>query len=156
MRAKEIMTIGLVTVSEDTSLQEVVRLMLEKNISGVPIVDSDGKLKGIVSGSDVICLKRKLHMPDYMQLLEALLNNARPEEFNAEIARALKMPVNKFMTKRVITASENTSMADIITLMTEHRINRVPIMRGNKLIGIVTCRDAIRAIANLGSALTPC
>ena len=145
------MTIELVTVSEDTSLQEVVRLMLEKNISGVPIVDSDERLKGIVSGSDVICLKRKLHMPDYMQLLGALLNNAHPEEFNAEIARALKMPVKEFMTKRVITASENTSMADIITLMTEHRINRIPIVRENKLVGIVTRRDTIRAMAVIGN-----
>ena len=87
------------TVFEDTTLREVVGLMLEKNISGLPVIDKEGKLIGIVSESDVIRLKRKLHMPDYMQLLETMLNNARPDEFNTEILRSLKMSVKDFMTK---------------------------------------------------------
>ncbi len=150
MKVKEIMTTDLVTVFEDTTLHEVVGLMLEKNISGLPVVDKERKLKGIVSESDIIRLKRKLHMPDYMQLLETMLNNARPDEFNTEILRALKMPAKDFMTKRIVTASENTSLAEVTRLMSEHDINRIPILRGSKLIGIITRRDAIRAIADIG------
>ena len=149
MKVKEVMTTDLVTVFEDTTLREVVGLMLEKNISGLPVVEKGGELKGIVSESDIIRLKRKLHMPDYMQLLEAMLNNARPDEFNTEILRALKMPAKDFMTKRIVTASEDTSLAEITRLMSEHDINRIPIVRGSRLIGMMTRRDAIKAMANL-------
>lgn len=147
MKVREMMTINLVTVTEKATLREVIQLMLEKNISGIPVVDVDGKLKGIVSESDVIRLKRKLHMPDYMQLLETMLNNAHPEDFNADVIRALEMPVTDFMTKKVVTVTEDASMAEITRLMVEHGVNRIPVVRDNKLTGIVTRRDAIRAMA---------
>jgi CBS domain-containing protein len=149
LKAKDLMTTNLITVREETTLKAVIQIMFEKNISGIPVVDGDGKLKGIVSEADVIRLKRKLHMPDYIQLLEAILDNAHPEEFDSNIARSLEMPVKEFMTKKVITATESTSMAEITHIMVEHSINRVPVVRGNKLIGIVTRRDAIRAMANI-------
>ncbi len=147
MKAKQIMTIDLVAVTEKSTLREVIQLMLENNISGIPVVDNDGKLKGIVSESDVIRLKRKLHMPDYIQLLESLINNAYPEDFNAAVTRALKMPVAEFMTKQVITVNENTSLFEITHLMLEHGINRILVVRDSRLAGIVTRRDIIRAMA---------
>ncbi len=143
------MTTELVTVTEKATLREVIKLMLEKSISGIPVINGNGQLKGIVSESDVIRLRRRIHMPDYMQLLETLLNNANPEDFDTDIKQALEMPVTGFMTKKVITATENTSLAEITRLMVELGINRIPVVRGNKLIGIVTRRDAIQAMSRL-------
>ncbi|MDO9535368.1 MAG: CBS domain-containing protein [Bacillota bacterium] len=152
MKVREMMTTNLITVTEEKTLREVIQLMLEKNISGIPVVDGNGKLEGIVSEWDVIRLKRKLHLPDYIQLLEAMLNNAHPEEFDTDIARSLELLVKDFMTKKVITVTENTSMAEVTRLMVEHKINRIPVVRGDKLIGIVTRRDAIQAMGkNLGT-----
>ena len=150
MKAKQIMTTSLITVTERATLREVIGLMLEKNISGIPIVDENGKLKGIVSESDVIRLRRKMHMPDYMQLLETMLDNAHPEHFDAEILRALDMPVTDFMTKRVITVTEETNLSEMTHLMVEHGIKRLPVVRGAKLVGIITRRDAIRAMSDVG------
>lgn len=130
-------------------MREVIQLMLDHNISGIPVISEKGELKGIVSESDVIRLRRKLHMPDYMQLLETFLNNAHPEEFSAEVARSLDLPVTGFMTKKVITADEDASVAEVTRLMVEHSINRIPILRGKKTAGIITRRDAIRAMVNI-------
>lgn len=149
MKAREMMTTNLITAREETVLREVIQLMLKHNISGIPVVDGDGNLKGIVSESDVIRLRRKLHLPDYIQLLEAMLDNAHPEDFDAKIIRSLETPVKDFMTKKVITANENTSMAEITRQMLENSVNRIPVVRDGKLIGIVTRRDALRAMANI-------
>lgn len=147
------MTSDLVTVTKNATLREVIKIMFEKNISGIPVVDKAGRLEGIVSESDVIRLKRKLHMPDYIQLLEKMLNNAHPEEFQADIDRALDMPVAEFMTNRVVTVTEETSLAEITRLMVEHGINRIPVVHNNKLTGIVTRRDAIRAMAGINGTV---
>lgn len=147
MKAKDMMTSNLITVSEKAKLREVIQLMFENNISGIPIIDEERKLKGIVSESDVIRLKRKIHMPDYMKLLESLLNNANPDDFAADVTRALEMPVKDFMAKKVITATEDTCMAEVTRLMLEHGINRIPIIRNNKPTGIITRRDVIRIMA---------
>ena len=147
LQAKQMMTTNLVTVTENATLQEIIQLMLDKNISGIPVVDEKGELKGVVSESDVLRLKRKLHMPDYMQLLETMLNNSHPEYFNAEVAKSLKMAVSDFMTRKLITISADTSLAEITRLMVEHGINRIPVVHDGKLVGIVTRRDAIRAMA---------
>ncbi|MCW3489216.1 CBS domain-containing protein [Dethiobacter alkaliphilus] len=149
MKAKEIMTTDLVTITEDKTLREVIKLMVEQNISGIPVIDETENLMGIVSESDVIRLKRKTHMPDYIQLLEAMLNEAQPEQFSADVIRSLKMPVKDFMTKKVVTVKEDTTLAEITRLMVEHNINRIPVVRKQKLLGIVTRRDAILAMAKL-------
>ncbi|EEG76403.1 CBS domain-containing protein [Dethiobacter alkaliphilus] len=149
MKAKEIMTTDLVTIAEDKTLREVIKLMVEQNISGIPVIDETGNLMGIVSESDVIRLKRKTHMPDYIQLLEAMLNEAQPEQFSADVIRSLNMPVKDFMTKKVVTVKEDTTLAEITRLMVEHNINRIPVVRKQKLLGIVTRRDAILAMAKL-------
>ena len=150
MKARQMMTTNLITVTETATLREVINLMLAKNISGIPVIDRNGKMKGIVSESDVIRLKRKLHMPDYMQLLDTMLNNMHPENFQADVTRALEMPITDFMTKEVVTISEDTSIAEITRLMVEHGINRIPVVHGNKLTGIVTRKDTIRAMSQLG------
>lgn len=143
------MTSDLITVTKKATLREVIQLMFNKNISGIPVVDEAGRLEGIVSESDVIRLKRKLHMPDYIQLLEKMLNDAHPEDFRADIDKALDMSVAEFMTSRVIAVTEDTSLAEITRLMVEHGINRIPVVKNNKLTGIVTRRDAIRAMAGI-------
>lgn len=147
MKVGEIMTRDVLSVNTKTTLREAVRLMNDRNISGLPVVDNDGKLRGIVSESDVIRLKRKLHMPDYIQLLENMLNNAHPEEFAAEIKRALDMPVSEFMTKNVVTVTESASLAEVTRLLVERGINRLPVVREGKVVGIVTRRDVIRTLA---------
>jgi CBS domain-containing protein len=153
MKAKQIMTTNLATVTETATLRDVISLMLERNISGIPVLNEDGLLIGIVSESDVIRLRRKLHMPDYIQLLETLLNNANPDEFDTTVSHSLDLPVTTFMTRKLITANEEAGMAEITRLMVEHSINRIPILRGKTIVGIVTRRDAIRAMAGIGQKI---
>ena len=149
MKARDIMTTNLIVVQEDSSLKEVVRLMTTHGISGIPVVDRNNHLMGIVSESDIIRMKRKIHMPDYIQLLETLINEADPDEFDHDFIALLKKPVSDFMTRKVITVSEKTNLGEITRLMVEHNIKRLPVTVGDKLIGIVTRKDVIRAMATL-------
>ena len=152
MKAADIMTEDLIQVTEDTPLKEVVRLMTAHSISGIPVVDAHNHLRGIISESDIIRRKRKIHMPDYIQLLEAMLNEADPDEFEHDIGAMLKQPVREFMTRQIITVGRNTSLGEITRLMVEHNIKRLPVVEDGLLVGIVTRRDVIRAFAALNDA----
>ena len=149
MKAIDIMTRELIQVTEDTPLKEVVRLMMDHSISGIPVVDEKNRLLGIISESDIIRKKRKIHMPDYIQLLEALLNEADPDVFEHDLATTLQQPVKTFMTRQVITIRKSTSLGEITRLMVEHGIKRLPVVDQGLLVGIVTRRDVIRAFSTL-------
>ena len=139
----------MVRVHKDTSLKEVVKLMNEHTISGIPVVNDQEQLIGIISESDIIRKKRRIHMPDYIQLLEAMMNEADPDAYEHDLAELLRLPVAEFMTKKVITISKTTSLGEMTRLMVEHNIKRLPVVENGLLVGIVTRRDVIRAFAAL-------
>ncbi len=154
MKVRDVMTRDVITVSENTTLLEAAKIMATRNISGLPVLTEEGVLAGIVSESDVIRLKRRLHMPDYIQLLENLINDAHPEDFASEVARVLSLPVREFMTKRPVTVKEETSVAEAARLMSEHGFNRLPVLHNRKLTGIVTRRDLLWAMVKISQDLT--
>ena len=151
MRAADVMTSNVITVDPDTTVQALAALLSERAISGAPVVDSTGQLVGIVSEGDL------LHR------IELGTDTKGPvkrswwlEDFGAEYARdyvkAHGRTVKDIMTRDVVTVTEQSDLGEVATLLETKRIKRVPVMRGDKIVGIVSRSNLVRA---LGAARAP-
>jgi len=127
-RARDVMTAGLLTISQDATVEEAIRMLIDRDISGAPVVDDDGKLAGIISE---------------LQLLEAVYT---PEVKSQRL--------RSFMTKDVLTVTEDTLLSDVTNILVLHRIRRVPVLRDGRLVGIITRRDLLRYALEASDTLT--
>lgn len=149
-KAKDIMTRDVITVSPDTTVEELGRLFLEKSISGAPVVDENKNLAGIVTENDLITTNRRVHIPTILRLFDAFipLGTSRIE---AEIKKMAATNVADICTKEVITADEEMSIEDIATIMTEKKMHLLPVLKDGRLTGIIGKRDVIKGIAGEAS-----
>lgn len=145
MFAKDVMTRQVVTVAPETAVPEVARILLERRISAVPVVDGDGRMVGIVSEGDL--LRRPevggpRHRSWWLQLLSGAASNA------SEYVKAHGGQASDVMTREVVTVTEETPVGDIARLLEERRIKRVPVVRRGALVGIVSRADLLRGLAS--------
>ena len=145
MQAKEIMTTSVITVSPDTPVAQIARLLREEHISGVPVVDNTGKVVGIVTEIDLIKRHARVHFPIYLPFLESLIFLESPRHYQDEVRRALGATAQEIMTQPVRTARPETDVEEIATMMVEERSNPIPILdETGVLVGIVSHTDIVR------------
>jgi CBS-domain-containing membrane protein len=141
-----IMTRQVITVGPETSIIEAADAMLQYHISGLPVVDTAGKLVGIICEGDFfrgaeIGTQRKRGR--WLQLLVAKGQSA------SEYVRERGRKVNEIMTPNPVTVAEDTPLEDIVRIIEQHNVKRLPVVRGDQLVGIVTRSDLLRAVATL-------
>jgi CBS domain-containing protein len=144
MQARDIMTTKVVTVAPDTRVEEIARLLLERRISGVPVVDADGRLVGIVTEGDLMRrpdIGTERHRGWWLRLF------GDERERAAEYARAHGSRADEVMTRNVVTVDEDTPVGEIARLLEAHRIKRVPVVRGGQLVGIVSRANLLHSLA---------
>jgi CBS domain-containing protein len=152
MKAQDVMVRDVVTVGPDTDVKDAVALLVEHDISALPVVDADGDLIGILSEADLLEreeLGAEHHHPWWIETLMPASSLA--EEF----AKAHGKKVSEVMSTDVVTASEDTPVPEIAALLERHRIKRVPIVSDGKVIGIVSRSNLIQALASSKPALEP-
>ncbi len=145
--AKEIMKKKVITLSPEMTVEEAGRLFMEKGISGAPVVDSEGRLTGIVTENDLITKNRRLHIPTILRIFDLYIAVSGRGEMEDEIRKMAAYLVRDIATKDVITISEETGLEDIATIMTDKRIHLLPVMRGGKMVGIVGRHEVLKAMA---------
>lgn len=144
IRAGDIMTRKVISVSEDTSIKDLCGLLFEARITGAPVVDSDGQLVGIVSKDDIVGAYFHDRGGEVASGLESLIEMGKDypgEDLPERRARV----VADIMTKDVVTATEDTSVAEICDLMVTKGIHRVPVVREGVVLGIVSALNVIEA-----------
>jgi CBS domain-containing protein len=144
MQAKDVMTTKVVTVAPDTRVEQIAALLLERRISGVPVVDADGRLVGIVTEGDLMRrpeIGTERHRGWWLRLFGDERDRA------AEYARAHGSRAERVMTRNVVTVTEETPLGEIARLLEEHRIKRVPVVRDGMLVGIVSRANLLHALA---------
>lgn len=148
MRAKEIMTKNPITFTPDMPVKEAAKILAEKDIGGAPVLDKDGRLIGIVSESDLIIQDVRLRFPTYIEIFDGYLYSPISfSRFEEEFRKAVGAKIGDVMTVDVITVDEDVTIEDIATLMTEKDIGRIPVMSGDRVVGIITKGDIVRAIS---------
>ncbi len=144
MQARDVMTTKVVTVRPDTRVEQIAALLLERRISGVPVVDADGRLVGIVTEGD---LMRRPEMGTERHRGWWLRSFGDERERAAEYARAHGSRAEQVMTRNVVTVTEETPLGEIARLLEERRIKRVPVVRDAKLVGIVSRANLLHGLA---------
>jgi CBS domain-containing protein len=138
MRVDQIMTNDVATVSPETRLRDVARLLSERRISGVPVCDADGRVVGVVSEADVLAKEEGLPL-DERSPLAWLVGRSRDR------SKATATTAGEAMTAPALTIAPWRSVAAAARTMSEHEVNRLPVVKSEKLIGIVTRADLVRA-----------
>lgn len=144
MRATDIMTRDVITVGRDTTVAQAIRLMLDHRVSGLPVLDSDGKVVGILTEGDL--LRRietgtERHRPRWLEILMG------PGRMATEYVRSHGRKVDEIMTRDLISAMQDTAIEEIVELMERRHIKRIPILQDEFLVGIVSRADLLRAVA---------
>ena len=144
MQARDIMTPDVICVAPDTPLAEVVQVMLEHRISAVPVLDN-GTLVGIVSEGDLLRrVETGTDAPPSRWLELVHSGDSRAKDYVKTHGRRAE----EVMTRSVITVSEDASVAQIARILASHRFRRVPVMRGERLVGIVSRANLLQALAS--------
>ena len=146
MKASDVMVLSVITVGLDASIQEVADLLLRHRISAVPVVGANGEMLGIVSEGDLINRPEAETTHRKSWWLDALASN---EILAAEYVKSHSRKVADVMTREVITASPDTSVAEVAALLERNRIKRVPIVKNGKIVGIVSRANLLQALASL-------
>ena len=149
LTAKEIMNKKVITIKKDASINELSELLVNNKISGVPVLDENGSLAGIVSEGDIIVQNSDLHFPRYFKLLDAIIYLESLNKFKRSLQKHLATKVEDIMTVKVKTAGEDTPINEIADIMLDSRVNRLPVMdKNNKLVGIITRADIVKSIVS--------
>jgi CBS domain-containing protein len=145
----DVMTPNPLTVEPQTPLSEAVQILAEKHISGLPVVDSTGKLKGVLSETDLMWQETGVDPPPYIMILDSVIYLQNPARYEKEIHKALGQTVGEVMTDKPITIKPSQSLREAAHLMHEKKIRRLPVVDENneQVIGIITQGDIIRMMA---------
>lgn len=143
MFARDVMTRAVVGVKPDAAIDQAIKIMLDHHLSGLPVINDDGALVGMVTEGDFLRRAEIGTERKRSRWLQFLLGSGRLAE---EYAHSHGRKVSEVMTSNVITAAMGAPLDEVVELMIEHRIKRVPIMDGSKVVGIVTRSDMLRAL----------
>ena len=146
MKASEIMTPDVISADPDATVLQAARYMLQHHISGLPVIDKTGALVGILSEGDFL-RRRETHTHRRpSRWLEFLMG---PGKLAAEYTHTHGSKVSEVMTTKMHTISEDTPLEKIVEMMERYRIKRVPVLRGKKVVGIVTRANLMHAMVSL-------
>jgi CBS domain-containing protein len=147
LTAKEIMNKKVITIKKGASINELSELLVDNKISGVPVLDENGSMAGIVSEGDIIVQNSDLHFPRYFKLLDAIIYLESLNKFKMSLQKHLATKVEDIMTVKVKTVDEDTPLNEIADIMLDNRVNRLPVMdKNNKLVGIITRADIVKSM----------
>lgn len=144
--AKDIMTTDPVTARPETEILDAAKILLGKGFNGMPVVDESGNLVGIITQSDLVSQQKRLHIPSVFAVLDGFVQLSSMEAMEREIQKISAVNVGQAMTPHPVSVPEDTSVEDIATLMVERKIHSLPVVRGDKLVGIVGKEDVLRTL----------
>lgn len=145
MQAKDVMTTAVATIDAGATVQEAAKLMLERRVSGLPVLDAKDSVAGILSEGDLLRraeLGTERRGSWWLRLLAVADGSAA-----ADFVKTHSTRVADVMTTPVISVSEATPLEKVALLLEKHRIKRVPVLRAGQLVGIVSRADLVRRLA---------
>ena len=146
MQVRDVMTPNVVSVRSDESILNAARLMLQNRISGLPVVDANGALVGVVTEGDFLRrgeLGTSRRRPKWLEFLVG------PGRLASEYVHQSGRKVAEVMTPDPLTISEDDSLETVVKLMESRRIKRLPVVRGGRMVGIISRANLVHALASL-------
>lgn len=144
---KDFMTPNPVTIRATDSLETVVQVLEKHHIRGLPVIDDQGQVIGLISEADLLVREAPLKPPLYLTFLGSVIYFESPEHFHQHLKKSLGMQVQDVMTPNPVITTPDATIADIAQIMLEQKVTRLPVVDARKnLIGIISRHDLIRAL----------
>jgi CBS domain-containing protein len=155
MKVKDIMTKKVITFQPDDTLHRALETFTKKGISGAPVV-KEGKLVGLVTELDIIKVldiyMPRIHftsMPHFFLVLAGLKSRRKTTELKKKVMAASRLRVDDFMTNEPVVIGPEAGVMEAARLIDTYKVNRIPVVEGDKVVGILTRNDIIKAVARL-------
>lgn len=146
LKARDIMTVNVISVQSEMAITEVAKLLLERRINGAPVVDGEGNLLGIICQSDLIAQQMKLPLPSVFNLLDSLIPIKSPGKIEKEFKKISAVIAADAMTAEPVTVEPETGIDEIAALMVNKGFHTIPVVENGKLVGIIGKEDILRTI----------
>jgi CBS domain-containing protein len=145
MNVRDIMTADVPSISRDVSVADLARIMLDKGLPALPVVDTRGRLLGVVRSHDLVTRHAKVHVPFYLGLLGAAIPFQSSQE-DEDIRHALAVTAGDLMDERVRTVGPDDSVEDAATILIDDETDAVPVIENGTVIGFLTERDILQLL----------
>lgn len=148
LKAKDIMTTQVLTVTEETKVEELARMFEERGVNAMPVLDDAGLLVGIVTQTDLVEQDKPLHIPTVISIFDWVLYLESEKNFKDEVAKITARTVGSLCARDVVTCTPETPVSEIAELMVEHKAHLIPVVDGKTLLGVVARLDIIRSMGH--------
>jgi len=146
LKAKDIMTKAVITVSPDMEIVHAAKILLENRINGAPVMDETGKLVGILCQSDLIAQQKKLPIPSFFTFLDGLITLTSMKQMEKEVQKIAAVTVAQAMTPDPMTVQPDTDIEAVAALMVDQSFHTIPVVEGGELLGIVGKEDILKTL----------
>jgi CBS domain-containing protein len=144
----DFMTCDVISVSPDTAIKEVIQLLATQGIGGLPVVDDDCKLVGVISETDLLWQESGVTPPPYITLLDSIIYLKNPATYDRDLHKALGQTASEVMTPKPITIASDRPLSEAARIMHDRHIHRLFVLdEDGGVAGVITVGDIIRAMA---------
>ena len=145
MLVKDIMTKDVVTVKKEASIREIAQTIVDHDVSGLPVMDDDGTVCGIVSEGDLVRKEFAPELPDELCILGAVIYYSGLREYQDAFRKIAAISAEQLMTKKIISVKADDDVSEVATILYNKHVKRVPVLDEKKhLLGIVSRRDIVK------------
>ena len=146
LKAKDIMTKKVITISPDTEIASAAKILLENRINGLPVIDAFGKLIGILCQSDLVVQQKSIPIPSVFTLLESFIPLTSMKRIDKEVEKIAALTVKQAMTPDPVTVGPDTDIEEVARLMVDKKYHTLPVVEGDKVVGIVGKEDVLKTL----------
>ncbi|MGL4796397.1 MAG: CBS domain-containing protein [Paraclostridium sp.] len=146
-QAKDIMTTNVKVAKQDDTIHDIAKILMQEKIGGLPVVDDDNRVVGIISETDIIKKEKHVDAPEFITFLQGVIYLDDFKKIEKDIKDIAAVQVKDLMSKEVVRVYEDDTFDDIANIMIKQSINRVPVVdKDNKIKGIICRYDIIKSM----------
>ena len=144
--AEDIMETNVICVSLDTEISKAVKILLKNHINGVPVMNDQEELVGILCQSDLIFQQKELPIPPIFTILDSIIPLSSSKKLEETLQKISAATVAQAMIKNPVTVAADTPVSEIASLMVEKHFHTIPVVDGKKLLGIIGKEDVLKTL----------
>ncbi len=151
--AKDIMTTDVFFATPEMEIVQAAKVMLDKGINGMPVIDADEKLVGILCQSDLVAQQKKLPIPTLFTFLDGIFQLTSGPQMEKEVKKIAALCVGDAMTSDPVTVTPDTGIETVAALMVDNRFHTIPVVAGDRVVGIIGKADVLRTLLPNGGEI---
>ncbi len=148
MQVSEIMTKDVITVSPQTKITQAAALLLDNHINGLPVVDQENNLLGIICQSDIITQQKKLPLPTIFTIFDGIIPLSSYSHLEKEVQKMSATTVEQAMTPDPVCVGPDAELEEVAEIMVSKNYHTIPVIKAGKLVGIVGKEDVLKTLTN--------